>query len=691
MSCRKGKAIVLAALLGVTLTFAQTKPAVELEGAIAKEQVSGDLKAAIAAYQKIAEETSAPREVRAKALLHLAGCYEKLGQQESRKVYEQIIREYSDQPSAQFARTRLSALTKDDHPSQPPSMTQRKIELLGAGMGPWDTDGQRAVYWDQAAGQLIYTELARHSKRIIFQRPLEKPPLWFPSKDFTKVAILMDLAHGQPRTLAVVNIDGHGYREIAKLHVVPVFPECARLTWSWDGRYLLYRLPGPVGSKLVRISIASGRVTELVALPGSALAAVSGSCYGALFSPDGRSVAYKTISHPDTKPSQILVLSEGGEPRVVYEEPQGAFTLKLLDWTADGRYLMVVRAGGGKPALFLLPVATRNTASELVFLRYGSFEEGSTSAAGSLVYSSVKPGGDFRIYLTSFDSSGRIGSWKPLDLPLGNSDAAPRPNWSPNNDEIVYTATNEDAGQKDGDVHVYRLSSGEDRTIYHGDCQCRWAAQQPRLYCWDRAGLFSITSDSKEITRLSPAVPGAILMSVSRDDKRLYLFRIGSTGEPAWKLLSWEIETGGETVLAQSRTTTFDDNEGVLVTPDERWLYRFHSLGEPRKNLIEIRPMFGGDWKSLALLNKEITHVNFTLDGNWLVYNDVDSQGKHGLFRISISGDGAPERLGDFPPANNFGQLEISPDGRRVLATVGDEVHDELWLLENFVPVAGKK
>ena len=42
-----------------------------------KEQVDGDIKTAIAAYQKIAADKSAPREVRAKALLHLAGCYEK--------------------------------------------------------------------------------------------------------------------------------------------------------------------------------------------------------------------------------------------------------------------------------------------------------------------------------------------------------------------------------------------------------------------------------------------------------------------------------------------------------------------------------------------------------------------------------------------------------------------------------------
>jgi len=71
--------VVLAGLLSefaVVPLHAQTRPAVELEAAMTKEQVDGDLKTAVAAYQKIAADKSAPRDVRAKALLHLGSCYE---------------------------------------------------------------------------------------------------------------------------------------------------------------------------------------------------------------------------------------------------------------------------------------------------------------------------------------------------------------------------------------------------------------------------------------------------------------------------------------------------------------------------------------------------------------------------------------------------------------------------------------
>ena len=71
-----GVALVSMVMLGILLSevtalpmHAQTSPAVALEAATTKEQVDGDLKTAMADYQKIAADKSAPRDVRAKATL----------------------------------------------------------------------------------------------------------------------------------------------------------------------------------------------------------------------------------------------------------------------------------------------------------------------------------------------------------------------------------------------------------------------------------------------------------------------------------------------------------------------------------------------------------------------------------------------------------------------------------------------
>ena len=158
----------LVAQLLVPGAFAQSKPAVELQGAIAREQVDGDLKTAIAAYQKISAESLASRDVRAKALLHLAGCYEKLGRQ-AQAVYQQIVRDFGEQPAATQARTRLAALRRADQPPAHIGMTERRVELIpGGDFGSSDTDGNRVA---SAAASCPSSAVSRRPLDALFISP----------------------------------------------------------------------------------------------------------------------------------------------------------------------------------------------------------------------------------------------------------------------------------------------------------------------------------------------------------------------------------------------------------------------------------------------------------------------------------------------------------------------------------------
>jgi len=675
--------VILAGLLSefaVVPLHAQTRPAVELEAAMTKEQVDGDLKTAVAAYQKIAADKSAPRDVRAKALLHLAGCYEKLGQQ-AQSVYQQIVRDFGDQPAAVQARARLAALKQDDHPAAPVTMTQRKIEALGSGMGPGDTDGHRGVYLNSATGELIYGDLAGHSKRVIFKKPKSDAGIgWFPSRDFSIVGLEL-VKPGQPPTLAVVNSDGTGYREITRLDGLY---ECGN--WSWDNRYLLVCVRSHQGaSRLLRISVADGQSRELLSLK-------TGTVRAAAFSPDGTFVAYQVLPPSDADPiSRIFILpAQGGEPQPVYVERQtGAYhhPVKLLDWTADGRYLAIASERTGKGALHLLPIRDGKPAGAPVFVKYGDFEEGVTTAAGGLIYKSIQPGGVWAVKIASLDSNSRPGEWKRLDLNLGNT-LNPWPRWAGDSNRIVYVVGNDDAGQSVGKVvHLYDVTTREDREIYHSRdyTNCNWAVRQPKLFCADsgpgKTEILSIAVASGEITRLGRLTGSPMyIFQPSRDDRALYMQRApeGSGQE----MLRWEIETGRETILDQ-----FPSGSLGLVSPDERWLIRAANWPQ-----LEIRPTSGGDWRPLVSFGKGFFtgDVNFTADGNWLLYHDVDSTGKHGLFRVPTAG-GQPERLGDFPTNSPDGTLEISPDGSKIMVSAGEYANEyELWSLGNFVPPAPK-
>lgn len=669
--------LILGSMLSVT-SRAQTTPALELQAAIKAEQVDGDLRSAIPAYQRVAADRSAPRDVRAKALLHLAACYEKLGQQ-ARNVYQQIVREFADQPAAAQARARLAALKQDDHPAAPATMTQRRIDEAGRHFGEGDTDGHRVVYLDRETGELIFGDLAGNTKRVIFKAKLDNLPGWSPSRDFSLVYLSFRAKPGEPQVLAVVKIDGTGYREIARLdHKSPCWP-----TWSWDNRYLLCPQEQGDVTRLLRISTLDGQTRELLHVQSNRVQA-------ATFSPDGRFIAYQVLASSAVDPySRIFVLpADGGEPKEVYEErPSTGYNryfqaLQLLDWTADGRYLAIGSERGGKGALHLLPVKDGKPAGAPVFVRYGDFASGQTTASGGLVYQSVKPGGAWVVQLAPLDENGRPGDWKHLDLHLGSM-LNPGAEWSGDGTRIVYISANEDAGQSGSQViHLRNLSTGDDREIYHalGRPRCSWAFQGSKIFCSDsteKTDLLSISVDSGEINRLA-TLPGSpfFLVYPSRDGGALYLLK-GSI-EQNMEVVRFEIATGKQTTVE-----AFPAGYFPWVTRDERWLMRYGDHG------VDIRPASGGDWRT-PVTARSGGQVGFSADGNWFLYHDLDSTGEHSLFRIAASG-GTPERLGDFPSSSPSGSIEVSPDGHQVLVASGEYATGyELWSLENFVPPASK-
>jgi len=496
----------------------------------------------------------------------------------------------------------------------------------------------------------MISDLAGRDNRIIFKPKTDTLEFLMPSRDFSMVLMELTRPDGSSTT-AVIKTDGTGYRDTGVDD--PCTPD-----WSWDNHYILLCETQPHGTRqLLRVSVTDGETRKLRETDGDVH----------LFSPDGRFIAYAKTRFSY---GQIFVVpSQGGEPQAVSENA------RLVDWTRDGRYLAIVSQRSGSEALYLLPIKEGRQAGEPVFVRYGSFEFGRTTANGALVYQSTSPGGNFATWLGTLDSEGRVGGWKRLSL-SGSSDAPQAPTWSPDSSQIAYATPNHAAGQNTWVVRLRNIASGEERELYQAGAEgmfCLWAAQQPKLFCEQytpqvTTELLAISIDSGRAEKLG-SLPGMRpLIFRSHDDRAIYMQRY-----PDSELIRWEIGT--------QQVTTLDRSPGLIqapgiASPDERWIAR------REKGKIEIRPMSGGDWKPLVSLGNT-TQIAFTPDGNWLLYHDVDTAGKQSLFRVATAG-GQPERLGDFPIASNYGYLWISPDGQKIIADARNP--PELWLLENFEP-----
>ena len=82
-----------------TLAPAQRSGNDLFQQALMRERSQGDLKGAIEIYQRIVKEFGSDRRLAARALLEMARCQEKQGNEQARRTYERLIKEFSDQAS----------------------------------------------------------------------------------------------------------------------------------------------------------------------------------------------------------------------------------------------------------------------------------------------------------------------------------------------------------------------------------------------------------------------------------------------------------------------------------------------------------------------------------------------------------------------------------------------------------------
>lgn len=651
----------------------------------------GDIPGAIKLFEDSAK--SSDRNLAARSLLYLGICYEKLGRTGAEQAYRRILSEFSDEPAASQARIRLAALNKD-----PRAMVARKIERAGREFSAIDTDGQRVVYRDKITGEVMLGDLAGRTKRVIYKSKPGEVELWVPSPDFSMIALVFNPKPDRPRTIAVVNIDGTGFRELARNDEEGKreglgFNRVRRVNWSWDGRLLAVVVPSDdnevASGRLLLLSIADGKRRKLVD-------AEAGMLWGGVFSPDKRFVAYEVVNGFNSSPERTFIVPVGGgRPSLIHEEPRGRLSDSgILDWTADGRYLAISSRASGSFALHLFPVEEGRASGAPVSIRTGHFVQGHTTRKGALICE-LSDEVRYTAHVASLDANGTPGAWQRIELREPPFDMALSAHWSPDSSRILYTSRNLDLGQSASQiVRVYELATARDTEIHRSRNinGCVWGNGPSRIFCREllfdgpqtvRSSVYSLSLESGGSEALATFPWTAYLSQPNRDASSLYL-AILDPGANAGRLVQLNIETKQQTMLMEGATSS---GMPPRISADDRWLIQADGFN------LRVRPLAGGDWKQLAAINRAASSNKFasefapTPDGKWVLYRDVDRSGKHGLFRVPISG-GKPERLGDYAgPVAWFGNLEVSPDGRKVVAeSVSAEQPTEIWLLQNFVP-----
>lgn len=662
---------------------------VQLKAAQHKEEVEGDLKGAIEQYKKLAQ--GGDRAVAAKALVRMAECYQKLGDSESRKIYERVVREFADQgESAAMARMRLASLREPS--TGPPAMTSRRVwagpEVDTSGAP--SPDGRYLSYVDWETGDLAIRDSATGEKR----RLTNKGP-WSGSADHAYFSII------SPDSRQIAYSWWNNKEAVWELRLIPVragrdstaprvvfgnkgVPYFEPTGWSPDGTVVL---------AIVERTDRSSQLALISATDGSmrALKTLDWRWPSAQFSPDGRYVVYDVPSQEDSPDRDIFVLAtDGSRQTTLIEHPGDDF---VLDWAPDGSRILFASNRTGTFGAWSIPVAEGRPQGppELVKGDVGRLLPLGFTRKGAFYYGVHTGLPD--VYVATLDTA----TGKILERPapaiqrfMGTNSAAA---WSPDGQHLAYLSQRGASHPYYGSrvLCIRSVVTGQERELspdlsaFFNVIRLRWSPDGRSLLASGtdnkgRDGLYRIDAQTGKVAPLAQEASRFAQGVWSTDGKAIFYVHSDANFKNA-DIRVRDLEAGREKELFRPASPSQLLNN-LALSPDGRWLAFGSGLGPWEAEVLSVMPAAGGTPRELLKTNREgvIEAVEWTPDGSQLLFSR-----RGDLWRISAQG-GRPQKLGLGVATHRGSTVSIHPDGQRIAVAAG-EAQSEVWVMENLLPL----
>ncbi len=665
---------------------------VQLKAAINKEVVDGDLKAAIEMYRQVAQ--SANRPVAAKALIRMGQCYEKLGDAQARKAYEQVVREFGDQTEAvEQARALLSATGRTKQPES--GITVQQKWVLPAGppteMRQPSPDGRYVPYTNSSRTRLFLHDFTTGTDRLVVESPAGSgffgPPVISP--DSKQIAYTRYARGGGPRgghdwELVVAGIDGSNPSVLLRDQQNWFQPRA----WSRDGKLVLVTTPrGDLELSLVLVSIA-GRSQRVLTTQGE---------YSSMsLSPDGRYVAaYRVSTTSGVLPGPLkLIPTDGGKEVLLFES-----TAKNLPpfWTPDGRSILFLSDRSGTTDLWSIGVSDGKPHGEprLVRSSIGPVEPLGVTSDGSLYYKTgVNAQGD--MFVSELDPATGLVLSKPERINGRYVGSAGFPaDWSRDGRFLAYTRRDrlEYNRSKIISIIIRSEATGEEREVFPVPAGAfnpsmpfpnvlKWFPDGRSLLATDFSGTLVFrqmdvqTGQVKVLLDLSDKGKAVFAPNFSPDGKTLFYV---ASGAGHYSAMRRNLENGDERELYQlgESVGSIDD---LSLSTDGRQLALVQANMDDKTESLVIVPAEGGHHRELYRSKMSINQVEWTRDDRHLLlegYPEPSSPGR--VWSLSIAG-GQPQ-----PSTHETGLTAVHPDGRRIAFSRRTGGNEEVWVIKNLL------
>ncbi len=671
------------AITATMLALAQAPRSVEAQFKAAQhaEEVEGDLKKAIEEYRQIAR--NGDRVVAVRALIRLAECHQKLGDAESKSIYERIVRDYSEQKDAvALARGRLAPTLAP----QPMLTTQR---VLSDGAGRVSPDGRYVSVTDRSTNNLALRDLATSQIRAVtkdgvVEHPHEQSPGASAfSRDGKQVAYDWYIEADDSHVLRVIAATEGASMAPRTLHYNADISSMSPTDWSPDGRWLavvIRRKDRTAQIGMVHVSDASLRVLKTVDWAGVG---------GLRFSPDGSMLAYHRPAREGAFERDVFVIAADGAREMA--AAGGPSDDSVLEWTPDGQRLLIASDRGGSTGVWSVPFAggATTTSFNLVKADVGAISSMGLTRSGTLFYNHLPGGAD--IHVARFDAATgqlttpptpAVQQFKGMNTsPEWSSDGrflaylstrdvpalipTPRPvfviqsvetghvrevfprlsyvfmgRWSP--DDRLFLARGADLKGRSGIVKIDATTGDASVVVSSEVCSGvpSWSRRGTTFFCHDdtKPAILEVDLDGN-VVRSFPA-PGQAL-DISPDGRNIVYLNYDRTQPPALKVLSLADGASREILRLAPPRTQIGNEQTVRWTPDGR-------------NVVFVG----------------------TLDGD------------HGMWVVPIDGSAPHKAKID---AKNIGYFRFNVKTDQVAYSPSPRPRQEVWKMENFLPVSGPK
>jgi len=688
--------ILIAVLIVATsnLVVSQSPEQLYQQGLV-KEEGEGILQDAIDLYSKVADNLNADQSLRAKALLHIGMCYEKLGTKEAVKAYQRLVNNFPAQKSeVSIAMERLSRLTTKESPSE---ITIRQVWTgqEADGFGSVSADGEYLSFTDWNTGNLAVRNFKTSENKQVTHEGT-----WIDTNQFAEYSLISPDGKQFAYTwyykdlyyeLRLINTDS---QKPVILYSCKNFDEyITPSVWFSEGNGIIAQKYNSrnLSWQLLSINTSSGETEVLKEqLPwpmpmSSFMARVS-------LSPDEKYLAFDfpNITSNGMYDINMLSLDTKNETHLI-EHPAND---RLLGWLPAVNEMLFVSDRSGTKDVWALSVSDGKPASvsKRVLTNIGDIDPMGFTRNGSLFFSVlINVFESFIVPLDSETGMVSINSQTPISgqkfgctwLPDGESMVCCQYNQGPEaqrNRNINIAVLNSKTGES-------RILAGNLNIIYR---QLRLSPDGKSIIVFGRdeqrlnekeynGGIYKVDIETGRMVEVKIKQDASWSISCEWDKEGRNIFYCSND-----QLIKHNLETGDEKVIYTDKGVygpviirSYDGNN-LLFDIRGKENNTFHLLSIPEN---------GGDVDTLgtyqADMNPGHRRIDLSPDGKY-IYLSAHAPGlKSILCRIPATG-GTPQNL--WQSANYFiSGIDIHPDGRRItLSTSGDENETEISSIDNL-------